>query len=494
MKKLIRLSLLMMLILTFIQNVDAKESSIDNDSLQQEIQETITQNEYLDTIPEEISLDNEEEDSFIVEDSETKTKAEIALQNKIKEIWEENNINPETDEVEYSVENKLNDNSIYDFTIHVKRGEEEDTKEIKVTYNNTAFKEEERQKKIDELLGEDKKIELIGYKDFYTFEGLDNPITLEEHLKELLKDEQISYYYRSSLTNDLYFSYEENGSVYVFSNGVLYELVPTTWKYVSQIPIRQELDNNYVLEQAQEKVEKEYEKSLPENDFEFREEENIYSTSENENYGKVNVKQLTNEELKSYEVQSGGNSTLNSNDPTLSVRVEGNVEKVIGVYVNGEKIKEEYYMVNKNGNVSFNKSFLKALAPGTYNLVVKFSDGDAKTTFTLKSEERVEQTQPVYRRTYYTTYTRVKENVEEEQEKVTEEKKEETSEPLTLEESKDSSKDKKPKDENKEIAKAPAKEEEKPNISWIPIVLIVSALGVIGGFGFLLYKKSKEEE
>ena len=118
MKKVIRLSLLMMLLPLLFLNVYAEESSIDNDSTQnteEVVSEKTKTQEVMDLLPEEYSLDNQEEDYFIENENQDKTVVEEAIENEIGTILENNNI--DKDSVQVIVTRNNNENSTKAFYI-----------------------------------------------------------------------------------------------------------------------------------------------------------------------------------------------------------------------------------------------------------------------------------------------------------------------------------------------------------------------------------------
>ncbi len=78
----------------------------------------------------------------------------------------------------------------------------------------------------------------------------------------------------------------------------------------------------------------------------------------------------------------------------LEVHVNGDAQKIQGVYVNGVLVDSKYYTAEgENAVIVLSKEYLANLAAGTYSLRVVFADGAVETTFTI-SAAAVEPTDP----------------------------------------------------------------------------------------------------
>ena len=353
----------------------------------------------------------------------------------------------DTESFDISVQKTLENDSIYSYRVLVKdkETEEEIEKTIHVNYSNTKEEVED----VDILPEEEVKV--ILYYDLFTSQELENQVSLEEYLESIFEEDSITYYPDVTDWNMTFFTFEYKGKIYIFQDGVFYKALPIAEEYVPKISITEDVGESYVLKVAEKRYSEITEEPLPKNDFYFKENHTVYSKSTDTNYGRIEIEYLKEEEKVNYEYIEGANSTMSKNSPSLSVRVNGPSEKMVKVLINNVEVNSNYYTVNEEpSKITFDENFLKSMSAGTYNLVVKYFDGDAKTTFTLTEEKRVELPTRIY-----TSYTpvRVTQTTEEEQEKEPEEVevKEETKE-LLLEESKEVSKDNK-KDNSKKNTK-----------------------------------------
>ena len=216
----------------------------------------------------------------------------------------------------------------------------------------------------------------------------------------------------------------------------------------------------------------------------------------NLDFGEINILPLTEEEVHEYVLLEGENREMEVlDDTTLSIRVDAPLEKFIKLYVNNDLVDSRYYHLSRGSTIiTLSNDYLKSLNKTTYFLVAKFSDGDAKTSFTLNENTRVDATNGsnedyFYHSSYYRYYyeennsTSLEEMVElKEEEKVVSEVKKDTA----VKEKETSNKE--VKDTKKEIND----EKKEFNRNYIPIIIVACAI-VFGLFGGFLYKKSLDD-
>ena len=500
MNKFIRLSLLMMLMPLFVLNVSAmelpNETNIEEivaveEGENQEIENNTSKigiEEIMEMIPTEMDIDCKEEDFF--KNNEEGNLVELAIQNKISKILMENEINLEEISLTYEIKNKIGDHSIYLFDLIF---EEDKVVTIQVNYRNTGWIEEDYQRILEEIFGENRSLSIIKYYDFYTRELIGEDYTLEEYLNSIIPEEYkdiIKYYYILEEDVEKDFSREIKGNLYLLIDGVLYDCFSIKEEYQTKIQITEDLEEDYVLQEVEEYFQENSEESFPENDFEFLEENEVHSKSQDTNFGRIEIEKL--EEKRIYSILEGANSILDRTNLSYILRVEGMKQKFIALFINNVEVNKKYYELTDSLKIVLKEEFLKSLIGKEYDVVVKFSDGEANTTFTLKEEERVEQVQPsptpnpTYQENNTTSnyYTNTVENTEvEEQEK---------QEDTELEESKEVSKDKEESPKKEIVVKEQEEDPKKWNV--IPVVIIVIAAIIVGTFGFVVYKRSQEED
>ena len=88
-----------------------------------------------------------------------------------------------------------------------------------------------------------------------------------------------------------------------------------------------------------------------------------------------------------YNIIEGANGTWTQNsDGTLTVHVDGEFSKFVGVKVDGEFINSKNYTAKSGSTiVTLSKDYLATLSVGQHNLTVVFTDGNGDTTFTVKA-------------------------------------------------------------------------------------------------------------
>lgn len=88
-----------------------------------------------------------------------------------------------------------------------------------------------------------------------------------------------------------------------------------------------------------------------------------------------------------YKIIEGANGTWTQNsDGTLTVHVDGEFSKFVGVNVDGEFINSKNYTAKSGSTiVTLSKDYLATLSVGQHTLTVVFTDGNGDTTFTVKA-------------------------------------------------------------------------------------------------------------
>ena len=88
-----------------------------------------------------------------------------------------------------------------------------------------------------------------------------------------------------------------------------------------------------------------------------------------------------------YKIIEGANGTWTQNsDGTLTVHVDGEFSKFVGVKVDGEFINSKNYTAKSGSTiVTLSKDYLATLSVGQHTLTVVFTDGNGDTTFTVKA-------------------------------------------------------------------------------------------------------------
>ena len=88
-----------------------------------------------------------------------------------------------------------------------------------------------------------------------------------------------------------------------------------------------------------------------------------------------------------YNIIEGANGTWTQNsDGTLTVHVDGEFSKFVGVKVDGEFINSKNYTAKSGSTiVTLSKDYLATLSVGQHPLTVVFTDGNGDTTFTVKA-------------------------------------------------------------------------------------------------------------
>lgn len=100
----------------------------------------------------------------------------------------------------------------------------------------------------------------------------------------------------------------------------------------------------------------------------------------------------------SYTILEGAESSINKNsENNLIIKVDGDLEKIEGIYVKDEKIDEINYTLTEGSTiVALKNEYLKTLEVGEYALKVKYLDGEVETKFIvteeIKEEENIDPT------------------------------------------------------------------------------------------------------
>ena len=80
----------------------------------------------------------------------------------------------------------------------------------------------------------------------------------------------------------------------------------------------------------------------------------------------------------------GGTHEL-STDGTLTITCDGALDKLTGIYVDGNLVDTANYTLKTGSTIlTFNGAYLKALSAGTHKVKFQYSDGSVETTFAIK--------------------------------------------------------------------------------------------------------------
>lgn len=90
----------------------------------------------------------------------------------------------------------------------------------------------------------------------------------------------------------------------------------------------------------------------------------------------------------SYTVLEGANSSIDkTSEENLTVKTDGDLEKLEGIYVDNEILDESNYTLTEGSTiVTLKNEYLKTLEVGEYTLKVKYLDGEIETKFTITEE------------------------------------------------------------------------------------------------------------
>lgn len=97
----------------------------------------------------------------------------------------------------------------------------------------------------------------------------------------------------------------------------------------------------------------------------------------------------------SYTILGGANSSIDkTSSENLTVKVDGDLEKLEGIYVDNEKIDDNNFTLAEGSTiVTLKNEYLKALEVGEHTLKVKYLDGDVETKFIITEEITEDDTQ-----------------------------------------------------------------------------------------------------
>ena len=89
-----------------------------------------------------------------------------------------------------------------------------------------------------------------------------------------------------------------------------------------------------------------------------------------------------------YEILDGANSNWEQNsDGSLSIRGSGAFSKFVGVKVEGTLVDAKNYTVKEGSTIiTLKASYLNTLSEGTHTVEILWTDGSARTTFTIKAD------------------------------------------------------------------------------------------------------------
>ena len=491
MRRYLRISLFIFLLFTFplfITNVKALE--VDD--------EVITNMKSL--IPLEYNVDLREEDAFILDD-DGNDKVSLEIVNQIKTIFDENNIDIDTLGIGYRVERVYyeEDTTINDYRIVLyDEISDIDTIDVVVYYNNSNDYNEEDLEYVEEITSDIDQIVVDNYVDFYTEEDIENK-SIDSVADELFNDYEIDYYNESDVIVDDVLSTDIYGYTYILKDGVLYDFIPNDIRITPIINVSNDISNEEILSEVYEKYRLDIPDNITSDDLEFR---NNLVCIKNSDYclGRLVIKKIKDNERNDYNYLNGSNSIITRGE-LLSVRVAAPKNKFIKVLVDGLEINRTLYNLSEGSTiVSFNNSFLNSLSEGVHTLVVRFIDGDAITSFTIKTNNyipdnsRVETTNySSYNGTYYKNYDYDVELVEGSNQIIEESNK--TVLLVANNESNDLKEIKKIIKQDTTVVKKKLSDKDAIKIgnkalkNITPIVIIIFAC-CFGLFGYFLYKKS----
>lgn len=449
-------------------------------------------------IPISYDVDLTEED--YIRNEKDNHSVEDLIETQIQSVLEEQNFHIQ--DVGYTMHIEplfgLEDYTIHDYKVVFHQEEDHVSKEIMVSvqYQNSDSYNEEDKESIDEWFQEEEVIHQEQYYDFYTEEFENDVISMDDYLKDSFAEADFDYYYEYDHEEVYDLSYREVGYTYFFKNSIFYRQILTLNDYVSNIHVISELTQSDVLDEVIEKYQDSYDTTLSFHDLDITEDGEVTYEKEDYSFGKIQVTELEPEEVQSYAFSKGEDSSfVVGEDSQLTLQTNGSYQKFIKLNINGVRVNSKYYDISKDNVITLKNDYLRTLNKQKYDIEVVYSDGKAKTTFTLE-EGRVD-TEPVYYPVVYyphyeeSSYYSVPLEEVNIQEEVKEEEKEASNIIDTVIDKKDEVKtievEEEPEDE-----KALEKEDKKKNINYIPIVVVLCAFA-FGSFGGLLYKKSLED-
>ena len=464
----------------------------DNQEDAPQVENSLFINNIMDLIPDQFDLDYTQEEAICLFDEEDNLEVATDLVNQIQEILDNNNISLEDLNMYFIVERLFyqedNDYTIFQYNVNFYHNDEVYTKLITVTYSNTSDYNIDDQELVDNAFEDVEVLEVNNTYDFYTEEVVDE-VELFDVLEERLPEVNYTFFFEETNEEEYDLSKIQNGYTYLFINKVFYHVFPTIMRYYYVMNVTNEISNQDIVYEVSDKLE-ELQVEIPKNDVEIIDCD-VYSNNLETYHGNIEINELKKEEKENYQIIKGANATIEG-DGQLLVGVDCLINKLIKIIIDGNVVEKSKYSINNN-DIVISSNFLSTLSKKGHSLVVRFSDGDAKTKFTLK-EKRVEPQYDEYR-PYYPIYYDYHNYVDEKKDEVVQEVKQEVKK-------EENDEDKKsvlsPSDvvKNRKSSDDKVKEKEEANsrfnMNLIPIIIVILAF-IFGGFGGYLYKKSLDD-
>ncbi len=94
-----------------------------------------------------------------------------------------------------------------------------------------------------------------------------------------------------------------------------------------------------------------------------------------------------------YEVVEGANQiVIKGENEGVTLKIDGELEKLVSVYVDGEEVGKEHYTATTGSTIiTFTPAYIQTLAVGAHKVKVEYKDGEAQTTLTIKEKEETEE-------------------------------------------------------------------------------------------------------
>lgn len=502
------------------ENNQELKSEEENNNEKLEEKEEVSLELVLEVIDESYELDLNETDAL--EDEENNSKIKEELETIIEEKLKENNYDLLSMGYRYKINwNYFNNNNKNSYTLEIYdiNNNLTDSTELEVKYNNSNIWNEEDNNKVEEFI---KKIQTNIQKKYTLDEFIQNRkenkdlyYNLQEELDKLFKDSVINYYLLpiTKISNLLSNSITEK--IVLSINNVIYKTISIENGYITEIDVPgEENEKEYIETYFKDKL-KEYDcLEIFKNIKYISDEQTIFIVTEQEDIslGKININKIN----KEYNILEGNNSTITTED-NLQIKTDGNLNELKRIEINSVELNQKYY--NTSNNILLIKNeFIKALAPGKYNLELIFKTGRSKTIINVIKKnpviinkpntepQRPIISRPIYNNNYnnYNTYNtgeniedqskldELNEQIEEEQEEQEETDLKETDINLDniLEVDKENednadSKEEQQKEDNSFMERLKSR--------YVPIIIVVIAV-LVGGITAYVYLKAREEK
>lgn len=489
------------------ENIDTSKEDIPPESIEQEIEQTSSDEELLEAIFQEtgtdFNLELDEMDNFSYQDESNISIVEESIKKRLEERLHNNNYDFKTLGYEYDLYwNYFTNNEVKSYAITIyKNAEKILTIPLNVTFQNTESRTEEEEQLVKELIDNNN---FTFIKEHTIDEVLDQEENLypdlEEEINKIVENTEIEYSYpMGGGGNSTILSNIIEDNIIVFGiRGIIYGNVNATIGYLTKIDVPSEEDEKSFVEKNVKEKLTEYD-YLESNKIEYDIETGQITGDNDINYGNVKVNKVT----KKYNYIEGSNSTIQNKD-TLKVRVNGDLNEFKRVEVNSVEVNPKYYTVSSGSTIiNIQNEFIRALSEGTYQLSVIFQKGRANTSFTIKNQNQKPVERPstphVRPTIYYPAYHYEEEIIQEVEEK--EEQQEEIKEVVELPKIEDDSKD---KDIEIKITpdETPKEKEKKEKSNWFMeksrnLMIPLSIAGVailVAIFGVILYIRNKEDD